>query len=560
MNCFARTGAACAIPIVLALAAAPAQANDALLILDASGSMWGQVEGQTKISAARRAVDSILAKWRPADRLGLMAYGHRTKGDCKDIELIVPVGAFDAARIRSAVQALNPKGKTPIADSLRAAAAALRSTENKATVILVSDGIETCAPDPCAVAAELKKAGIGFTAHVIGFDVADPVAKNQLQCIARATGGVYLDAKNAAGLEDALGRAVQATQGATIKTEAPPRPAVEDPLKGKNFRGIARLAKDSDPISDTRSDLGWSFHKVNSAGGKGEYASSVYGAPAADAVEPGDYVVEVKYGHVSREFRLKIEPGKIASLDVVLDAGYVTSDGSVEGAGKADNVAWEVHRANGDYVTTVYDALPKFILSAGDYVLTLTKGASKNQKAFSLAAGDSINVSMTLDVGKLVVSAVYAPNGPKVEQGISVEVKRLPKAEGEEGEWVATVYDPLSQFDLPAGRYTVIVGVGYAKRTFPAEVRSGAATRLNVNLEAGVAGIKVPEGSTIEIFGAARDINNQRVWIGTFYEAESSVALNAGEYVVIVTLPGDRKAERMITIAPGKRTQVAIPK
>ena len=47
----------------------------------------------------------------------------------------------------------------------------------KGTAVLVSNGIETCVADPCTVAAELKKAGVGFVAHVIGFDVADPTAK-----------------------------------------------------------------------------------------------------------------------------------------------------------------------------------------------------------------------------------------------------------------------------------------------------------------------------------------------------------------------------------------------
>src|SRR5690606_11429230 len=158
---------------LVSLAPVAAVGADAILILDASGSMWGQVDGQTKISAARRAVDTILAKWKPDDRLGLMAYGHRAKGDCQGIELMVPVSRFDPARIKAAVAGLNPKGKTPIADSLRAAAEALKTTETRATVVLVSDGIETCAPDPCAVATELKKAGVGFTAHVVGFDVTD---------------------------------------------------------------------------------------------------------------------------------------------------------------------------------------------------------------------------------------------------------------------------------------------------------------------------------------------------------------------------------------------------
>ncbi len=534
---------------------AAAQTGDAILILDASGSMWGQVDGQTKISAARKAVDSILSRWKSTDQLGLMAYGHRSKGDCRDIELVVPVGQFDPDKIRSAVRGLNPKGRTPMAESLRAAAQALRSSENKATVILVSDGIETCSPDPCAVAAELKKAGVNFTAHVVGFDVTDPTAKSQLQCIARATGGVYLDARNASGLEEALGKAVEATQGAQVQSQAPAKPQA-DPLAGKNFRGIARLAAGGDPISDTRSEVAWHFHKANGSE-KGDYIITVHGAPASEEIEPGDYIVVVKYGFVERTFPLKVEKGKRAVLDVVLDAGYVTSEGAVEGAGKVDGVAWEVHTASGDYITTDYEAVPKFVLPAGKYKLTLVKGVARTEKEFSVAAGDSINVSMTLDVGRLAVSAVYAAGGPKVEHGITVEVRHPAKNDTEQPVWVATHYDALSQFDLPAGRYEVVVSVGYAKRVFPAEVKSGDTTRLNFNLDAGVLGTNVPEGSTIEIFSAERDINNQRVWIGTYYEAEYSVGLNAGNYAVIIT-NADKKSEHAISVVPGKRVEVSV--
>lgn len=235
--------AACAAAWLATPVLAQSRAADAILILDASGSMWGQVEGQTKIVAARKAVDTILARWKPADRLGLMAYGHRAKGECRDIELVVPVGPIDAGAVRGAVQRLNPRGKTPIAASLREAAGILKHTENKSTVILVSDGIETCDPDPCAVAAELKKAGVGFTAHVVGFDVTDPLAKTQLQCIARATGGVYLDARNAAGLDGAMTRVAQAAQGQKVASEAPAAaPRARDPFEGRNLRATARLA------------------------------------------------------------------------------------------------------------------------------------------------------------------------------------------------------------------------------------------------------------------------------------------------------------------------------
>lgn len=538
------------------MAPAPASAQtDTVMILDASGSMWGQVDGRSKISAARQAVDSILSKWKPNDRLGLMAYGHRTKGDCKDIEMLVPVGSFDAARIKSAVAGLNPKGKTPIADSLRAAAVSLKTTENKGTVVLVSDGIETCVADPCAVAAELKKAGVGFVAHVIGFDVTDPAAKAQLQCIARATGGVYLDARDASGLENALGRAVEAAQGAPVKTEAPPKPAA-DPYAGKNIRGVARLAAGLDPIADQRSDVHWAFFQSR-GGEKGEFVTAFYNSPFADTIPPGDYLMEVEYGLAKLTQPVKVEKGKPTVLDVVLNAGYVTSEGATLDGGKTDNPTWEVLRGD-DVLATDYAPVPRFILPAGDYVMRLSKGNSKVEKAFTLAAGDTVNLALTLDVGKLLVSGVYAPGGPKVENGFSVEIRHPPQGDAEQGEWVTTVYDALSRIDLQSGPYDVIVKVGEAQKTVRAEVKSGNSTRLDINLDAGVLGLKAGKVVAIEIVQAERDINNERKLVLTSYEPELNLALNAGKYVAVVQYADDRKVEKEFTIIAGKRTDVEV--
>jgi Ca-activated chloride channel family protein len=541
--------------LALPVAPAVAQGTDAILILDASGSMWGQVEGQTKIAAARRAVDSILSKWKPSDRLGLIAYGHRAKSDCRDIEMVVPVSRFDPSRITSAVNALVPKGKTPIADSLRAAAASLRTTDGKGTIVLVSDGIETCVADPCAVAAELKKAGVGLVAHVIGFDVADPAAKAQLQCIARATGGVYLDARDASGLEKALGRAVEATQGVRVQTEAPARP-VEDPYRGKTIRGVARLAAGLDPISDP--ELGWLVHRPASVG-KGEYVTRFDGSPFSGEIAPADYVVEVEYGLVKRDVPVKVERGRQAVLDVVLDAGYVTSEGAILGGGsKVDDVSWEVLDRSGNWLATDYRPVPRFVLRAGDYTLRLKRGHSTTEKSFSVAAGDAINVAMTLDAGKLLVSGVFAAGGPKIENGFAVEIRKLPAADGQDGEWIATNYGALSQFELPSGSYDIVTTVGFARRVTRAEVRSGAPTRIEVNLDAGIANVRTGTGKVIEIFSNLRDINNQRTYVQTSYDPILTVALNAGSYVAVVEYADGRKVEKEFAIVAGRRADVDI--
>lgn len=101
--------------------------------------------------------------------------------------------------------------------SRRMAAEQLKFTERKATVILVSDGEETCPADPCALGEELEKPGIDFTAHVVGFDLPEGQARAQLQCLAKKTGGRYVEAGNAAELNKALGQGAQTVPAAPSK-------------------------------------------------------------------------------------------------------------------------------------------------------------------------------------------------------------------------------------------------------------------------------------------------------------------------------------------------------
>ena len=178
-----------------------------LLILDASGSMWGQIEGENKITIAKSVLKDVVGGLPDGAEVGLIAYGHRQKGDCKDIETIVEIGPVDKAALNERIEALNPKGKTPITDSVLKAFESVRATEDAVTVILVSDGIETCGGDPCRAVREAKEAGINFIMHVVGFDVGD-VDVSQLECAAQAGGGLYLSAQNASELTEALETAV----------------------------------------------------------------------------------------------------------------------------------------------------------------------------------------------------------------------------------------------------------------------------------------------------------------------------------------------------------------
>ncbi len=207
-----RISAALAVSVLGGIASALA-ADDAILVLDGSGSMWGQIEGTTKIEIAREVTNGLLDDLPTDRKLGLIAYGHNRKGDCADIEELAAIGA-DRQAIKEAVGAISPKGKTPLSASVKMAAEKLKYTEQKATVILVSDGIETCDLDPCAVGTALEEAGVDFTAHVIGFDVTEVEAEKQLQCLAQNTGGRYISASNAGELSIALNETVVNTEPA----------------------------------------------------------------------------------------------------------------------------------------------------------------------------------------------------------------------------------------------------------------------------------------------------------------------------------------------------------
>jgi Ca-activated chloride channel family protein len=273
-------------------AAEPVKAR-MMLVFDASGSMWGQIEGRAKIEIAKEVMAELTAAV-PADfETGLMVYGHRRKGDCKDIEMVIPVGPHDAATMKAKIQAISPKGKTPLSESVRQAAVALRYSEEKATVVLVSDGLETCDIDPCALAAELAMSGVDFTVHVIGFDI---VKEDQarLKCLADKTGGLFLAADNAGQLRDALFKTLE-------EVKAVPPPVVEDPGTAKLSGPPSVPAGSSVSVQwegpNSRGDFVAIAEKDSRDENYKEYAYTKFGSPAIFPVpgKVGDY--ELRYVH-----------------------------------------------------------------------------------------------------------------------------------------------------------------------------------------------------------------------------------------------------------------------
>ena len=191
--------------------AAPAQtaagARALYVIFDASGSMWGQLPDRShKVTVARAVLHDFFDQDFGDAELAFRAYGHRREGDCRDSELVVPFSPAteSVSRVRAFLEGLNPLGKTPIAYSLGEARTDFAGRAGE--IILITDGIENCDPDPCALVADWQTEAVPIKVHVVGFGVREE-ERAGLECIATAAGTDYVDAESGADLAAALASA-----------------------------------------------------------------------------------------------------------------------------------------------------------------------------------------------------------------------------------------------------------------------------------------------------------------------------------------------------------------
>jgi len=174
-----------------------------MFIVDSSGSMQGKIEGRMKLDVAREVLLAVVPEL-PADvRLGLAAYGHRRKNDCQDVEILIPPGSNEKQELIARVNALAPMGMTPIALALSTVAENLKSRKAETTIVLLTDGLESCGGDPRGVVEKMKQEGLLFILYVVGYDVKDSENK-ELLSLAAEGGGRYFSAHDAASLLAAL--------------------------------------------------------------------------------------------------------------------------------------------------------------------------------------------------------------------------------------------------------------------------------------------------------------------------------------------------------------------
>ncbi|MFO7879626.1 MAG: vWA domain-containing protein [Bacteroidota bacterium] len=175
-----------------------------LFIFDSSQSMLGRWDGRRKIDVARNLLSEMLDSLNTIDNLeiGLRVYGHQKPvppQDCSDTKLEVPFEEDNIGEINFVLEELVAKGTTPIARSLEEGAYDFPDDEfSRNIIVLITDGVEACDGDPCAVSLALQQKGVILKPFIIGLGL-DVDLKDVFDCV-----GFYFDASNSKQFRHAL--------------------------------------------------------------------------------------------------------------------------------------------------------------------------------------------------------------------------------------------------------------------------------------------------------------------------------------------------------------------
>lgn len=192
------------------------QRNRILFLLDGSGSMKEQWQNTNRFEVAKRIlfniIDSVERK-NPNVEFAVRVFGHqspREQKNCTDSKLLIPFAKNNAAKVKTMMPSLSPKGMTPIAYSISQAVNDFPVDEKSLnSIILITDGNENCNGNPCEVAAVLISKRITLKPFIVGLDMQPDFAK-KFDCV-----GTFYNPKDESSIYGTVGVIIQQTLNTT---------------------------------------------------------------------------------------------------------------------------------------------------------------------------------------------------------------------------------------------------------------------------------------------------------------------------------------------------------
>ncbi len=565
--------------LVLLLGVAPARAQDAaptaIIVVDGSGSMWGNLgtDKRPKIEMVREALRALLPGLRTDARVGLASFGHRRRGNCGDAEVIVPPEPDSAVRMSVPVEKMNAVGKAPIALALRESTMAIAGA-SPASIVLIADDLDNCGQDICAMVGELHASSPGLVVHTVALGFDKPKL-DQISCIAQQTGGKLWDAQDAAGFDSALAQAVslanlQNAPSATAQEAQGEVPADKaDPGAPPGLYLSAGLGEQSATLD---SPVHW---RITRSGADGALIRDTRAAALYEKLEPGTYDIEAQLGLAKARQTVEVAAGTATQLRINLNGGVLKMQArSTNSAAPLPSPIFTVTPANADAADTSAplwvgrDTFPEIVLPSGDYNVTAQNGIARQQSKLTIAAATGTSFNSMLQSGSLELSATRgaaAGQGDPVTEGVTFILSQDdPDAPNGRRE-VARSAAAAPTFMLPAGTYYVNA------RTPSAEVREQIAigagdivkraiplSLAHVKLATTLGGNPAPDSSAIT-YRVIR-LDGQSREIARTIAKEPEFDLTAGRYRLEAALGASNViAATEIALAAGQAQNITLP-
>ena len=168
-----------------------------------------QTPGPKRLDDAKQAVTQVVPQLPPDVRVGFVVFD-----DCRAIQDFGFFGAADRSRLIGLIQGKTARGGAPLARAIETAANGLRSANG--TIVVFSDGRDSCGGNVCAVAQRLHAAKPGVKIHLV-----DMVGSaDESTCLATITGGKIYSATSAQAALDAF---TDATTSVQVPQQCRPR-------------------------------------------------------------------------------------------------------------------------------------------------------------------------------------------------------------------------------------------------------------------------------------------------------------------------------------------------
>lgn len=545
--------------------------SNVVMILDGSNSMWGQIDGTAKITIAKDVLIGLINDLDAGTAPGLIVYGHRQKGDCKDIEIVSTPGFSDKEKLIDKVQSITPKGKTPITDSIGLAAATAGVFGGDAVdVVLVSDGLETCDADPCAYAKFLKQTNVNFKTHIIGFDVTD-VEFKQLQCIATETGGKFFRANNASQLQEALKKTVEIASGSGGSDSKPtPTPntkaeAAKPEAAQFLYAKLCETCEREDPL-----EVSWNVYKD----GRPFYSGLGVIFPDDPMFEAGKYEVAARFksSHVTAKGDIEFGADGKQIGELNLNGGsavlfaYATDDKTIA----ADPIFYQFFpfkdgEAASEALAENASSNSVTWLPAGRYKVLASHDQVKESAEIEIVAGQETKYAFDMRVGYFQPSAVLTSGSKLLGGDVDYAILQTEKSANDpraNGIFVLGAFNEKQP--LKPGKYYVRAMLSHKRsgsarldRVFPIEIKANEVSQPVFDMNAGILShtIKSSSNKRVSFVRYIRAEDNREV--GGGINGSHAVALSPGIYYLRVFADETYNTESFEIFA-GKTTMASI--